>query len=342
MGDIGDLEEIAVVSRKPIGDYIQIDYSMILANYLRNNLSYTDSNVIFYYTTARVVVSGMIVELSTSVSQGTLGYTHYAQNGSGTFNQMDVLTDTGYVMNSQEQNTIYLIPYEHYELSLRNSLDFSNVVFTYTTNSSQSSGYTYTLPTGQTLATDEILPISCGYKDIVETYNQTDMDISLPYSVMFSGSTTGTTSITYQFGTEDYCDDELTTIQFLNKYGVWDFFYFTGKKDEELNYEYETYKHNNIDTTPTFFVAYTPEYGQYHKSFVQGKTKYILNTGWCDRIKNSKIEQLFLSEYVFDYNTRLPLIRTDKTIRYKTERYDKLIQYTINFDAAYDKINSIS
>jgi hypothetical protein len=333
--------DIASINRKcDTNQELYVDTSQILNNYLKENISFTTTNNLIYQINARCLVGGTFVELTGDICYGNLGYSYYAQNGSGTFNQMDVITRTGYIMNCQEVNTDYTLPYEHYDLVLRNKGDFSTVRIKYTKNDGSAGTHNTTVPNSGTTAIDQTWIFSCGYKDIVETKSVSDMNTNKSYQVIFSGKT-GTANLTYNFSPEDYCDSELTTLQFMNKYGVWDYFYFTGKKEEELSTKYEEYKHNRTLSNPQLFVTYVPEYGQYHKSFIQGRTKYILNTGWCDAVKNQKLEELFLSEFVIDYNTRLPLILTDKQIRYKTVRYDKLIQYTLTFDSAVDKINSI-
>jgi hypothetical protein len=58
------------------------------------------------------------------------------------------------------------------------------------------------------------------------------------------------------------------------------------------------------------------------------------------------IKQLLLSEQVFltkltDTELVLPIIPKTSNVTYKTTLNDRLVQYTIEFDYAFDKINTI-
>ena len=95
----------------------------------------------------------------------------------------------------------------------------------------------------------------------------------------------------------------------------------------ENTLSYDTYKH------------------QQTQFLVQGKSSITMNTGYLNEDYNKVIEELMLSEQVWMYrdgNTTItPIIPTTKQITYKTSVNDRLIDYTINFDMAFDKINNI-
>jgi len=58
---------------------------------------------------------------------------------------------------------------------------------------------------------------------------------------------------------------------------------------------------------------------------------------------NQTIEELFLSENVWiRYEGKtLPVMPKSKQLLYKTSLNDKLINYTIEFNFAFDKINNV-
>ena len=57
---------------------------------------------------------------------------------------------------------------------------------------------------------------------------------------------------------------------------------------------------------------------------------------------NEVFRQLLLSERVWiDYNGTLPVNVGTSSLKFKQSLNDKLINYTISFDFAYDKINNI-
>ena len=58
---------------------------------------------------------------------------------------------------------------------------------------------------------------------------------------------------------------------------------------------------------------------------------------------NDTIEELFLAENVWLRidNKTLPMLPKTKSLTYKTSVNDNLLNYTIEFDYAFDKINNI-
>lgn len=68
-----------------------------------------------------------------------------------------------------------------------------------------------------------------------------------------------------------------------------------------------------------------------------------MNTGFIVEDMNQTIEELFYSENVWiRYNGQtLPVIPSSKSLEYKTQLNDSLINYTIQFDFAFDRINNV-
>ena len=68
-----------------------------------------------------------------------------------------------------------------------------------------------------------------------------------------------------------------------------------------------------------------------------------MNTGFVNDELNKAIEELMISEQV--YMTRnsvvYPLVPKTKSVTYQTSLNDRLANYTIDFDMAFDKINDI-
>jgi hypothetical protein len=68
-----------------------------------------------------------------------------------------------------------------------------------------------------------------------------------------------------------------------------------------------------------------------------------MNTGFVSEEYNKVIKELMLSEQVWvrKDNEILPINVKSKSLTYKTSVNDKLINYTIEFDYSFDKINNI-
>lgn len=139
-------------------------------------------------------------------------------------------------------------------------------------------------------------------------------------------------------------------VYFVNKLGAVQWLYFFTKDVELLNTSQETYQRNTIDTsttTPSYFApAYSsnPTYPHpittYNKN---GKTSYSLSSGYYPERANSYFEQLLLSEDVWIEKNNKPVsvqVRTSN-MTLKTSLNDNLIDYTIQFEEAFDYINNI-
>lgn len=82
---------------------------------------------------------------------------------------------------------------------------------------------------------------------------------------------------------------------------------------------------------------------QFNRYNVQATTKLKVNTGFIDESNNDIIKELLLSEKVWRYDNGnfIPLKVASKSLEYKTQANDKLINYTIDFDYAFNEINNI-
>jgi len=138
------------------------------------------------------------------------------------------------------------------------------------------------------------------------------------------------------------CEPKFTPykITFVNKYGAFQDLYMFKKTTEQLNVTSDLYKRNTIANSTATYNTYE---GQRERYNVNGNTSLILNTGFVVEDMNKTIEELFLSENVwirYD-NKTLPILPQSKTLDFQTVLNDKLINYTVNFDFAFEKINNV-
>ena len=73
------------------------------------------------------------------------------------------------------------------------------------------------------------------------------------------------------------------------------------------------------------------------------QTKIELNTGFVNEDFNQAVEELLLSENVwirFESKT-LPVIPTKLDMTFKTSVNDRLINHTLQFEFAFNKINNV-
>jgi hypothetical protein len=138
------------------------------------------------------------------------------------------------------------------------------------------------------------------------------------------------------------CEPKFTPykITFVNKFGAFQDLYMFKKNIENLSVTDETFRRNIIVNNTTSYPTYAGQSARYN---VNGQTTLTLNTGFIKEDMNQTIEELFLTENVWIRyeNKTLPVIPKTKSLAFKTSLNDKLINYTIEFEFAFTKINSV-
>lgn len=128
-------------------------------------------------------------------------------------------------------------------------------------------------------------------------------------------------------------------VSFINKIGVLEDLWFFKKSMESLSVDRSEFNQFTLDSYKNGIL-----YNHSYKNFnVNGKEKLTLNTGFVPDNFKENFRQLMLSEsvYVYKDSLKLPVNVSDSSIEYKTHVNDKLVNYTIEFDYAYDKINNL-
>ena len=141
---------------------------------------------------------------------------------------------------------------------------------------------------------------------------------------------------------ENVCEPKFTVfkITFVNKHGAFEDVYMFKKTVESFSVTDENYKSNIINNSTVTYNTYKSQQTRYN---VNAQSKIKLNTGYILEDANSTIEELFLSRNVWIRfeNKTLPVVPTSKEFTFKTSLNDKLINYTINFEFAFNKINNV-
>jgi hypothetical protein len=158
-------------------------------------------------------------------------------------------------------------------------------------------------------------------------------------TITITSETGGTTVITL----EEVCEPKYQPLNviFYNKFGALQNIWFFKKSVTTLGTTSENYKANvmNFDSSPTYSTT-SPQYQVFNK---QGRENIRCSTGFIDEQYNEVIKQLMLSEQVWIDNGTdvLPVAVASNSLEFKKGVNDKLIDYTIEFQYAFDKINNI-
>ena len=138
------------------------------------------------------------------------------------------------------------------------------------------------------------------------------------------------------------CEPTFTPIKcsFINHYGAIEDIYFFKKSVERFSVSDSSYNRNIIDSAN---VTYSTSKGQRERYNVNANTTITLNTGFVLEDFNSAIEEMFLSENVWiRYEGKtLSVIPNSKSFTFKNSLNDNLINHTVDFAFAFDKINNI-
>ena len=165
---------------------------------------------------------------------------------------------------------------------------------------------------------------------------------------LYINSDSGTEVI--KIRTEPCSKYEPYKVTFVNKFGALQDMFFSLKSIQSLTTTGETYKANAVDFGTLTYDTYKPQVAQYNKL---GKESITLNTDYVSEQYNEVIKQLMMSEQVWltrlddpapdsnNLETVLAVIPKTQSLTYKTSLNDRLVQYTVDFDYAFDKMNTV-
>ena len=127
-------------------------------------------------------------------------------------------------------------------------------------------------------------------------------------------------------------------VVFVNKFGGLQMFYFNKKNILSLNVTQENYD-SMLMSANTYSTTAHQKY-VYNK---QGSEQITLNTGYVDEGQFETMKQLILSEQVWlEVDSVIhPVNVITSSLTKKTKLNDKLVNYSINVEFAYDVINSV-
>lgn len=139
------------------------------------------------------------------------------------------------------------------------------------------------------------------------------------------------------------CDTKFgsTKVTFVNKFGALQELYFFFKQQETVNVSSENYKSNLVtNTSPATYDTTRHQVSTYN---VNAKEAISLNTPFVADNYNLALEELLLSEHIWltKDGTTYPIAPKTKSLQKKTSVNDRLVQYTMEFEYAFDKINNV-
>jgi len=127
---------------------------------------------------------------------------------------------------------------------------------------------------------------------------------------------------------------------FTNKFGALQDFYFFKKSTNNITVKDDILKASPTDEN----FAFTDTDFFYNRFNVDARESLNLNTGFIHQDENQTIKELILSNAVWlidiEEDYAMPVVVNKKSIELKQSVNDKLINYDISFDLAYDLIQN--
>ena len=146
----------------------------------------------------------------------------------------------------------------------------------------------------------------------------------------------GIRTITYNV--LEACKYPVINCVFINKFGFPQSLFLTlvNKRTDEV--DGEDYR----GLTSNFGIYNTTDH-QYSTFNLNGRSAIVCNTDYLNEVENENVKQMLLSEkkWFIEDGEILPVNLESKSVAYKTQLNDKLIQYSFNFKYSFDIINNV-
>ena len=141
------------------------------------------------------------------------------------------------------------------------------------------------------------------------------------------------------------CEPKFTPIRisFYNKYGAQEDIWASKKSSKSLKTSSSSYKRSTLKSGPYPSLTYSTTQHTDRRFDVTAKESITVNTDLYTEDINEAISQLLMSERVWltEEGKILPVTLRTESVEKKTSVKDKMVQYTLEFEYAFDKIQSI-
>jgi hypothetical protein len=164
-------------------------------------------------------------------------------------------------------------------------------------------------------------------------YVNFDFDWTLPFKITLRDVADDLRLIVLYSKMIEECKYTPVECTYQNSFGGWRFLTFYKAQTNSI-----TVKGSEFNFLPNK-TNYNPLKGQSKVFNLNGNQSVKLNTGWVDENYDVLIRDLLLSETVLIDNK--PAMVKSKSQTYKTQLKDKMMNYEIEFDYAFDLINNV-
>jgi hypothetical protein len=131
------------------------------------------------------------------------------------------------------------------------------------------------------------------------------------------------------------CESKYTinTLQYINRYGTWDFIHFYKASQDNFSVTSERFR-RSIGTSSSSGFTYDTTDNIYQQFNTNGRVTTTLNTGWVTEDYREAIKDLMMSEKIL--LNGLPVNVVTNSVTLQKSINDRTINYTIEVEEAYD------
>lgn len=143
----------------------------------------------------------------------------------------------------------------------------------------------------------------------------------------------GNVKATYNFKPIEECRYTPVKVDYVNKYGAWDKYWFFKTSTNTITTSSKTY--NTMQSS----WDYNPRVGSTSVINKTGREKIRLSSGFVEEAVNSQIRQIMLSETIL-IDGKPAILKTDSVELFKHIN-QKQINYTMEFEYSFDLVNNM-
>ena len=221
-------------------------------------------------------------------------------------------------------------------VGIANTDDKNSVALVYTSDTGNTQ--TFNITSNKDLSGDNVLHFDMSPSLFTGTYNK-----SYKFDLI---TNTDYVLDTMTIEVDNVCKYESLSVAYINRYGVWDFLPFNGKAILKTNAKTSDYQNSDLGLTIDtegipFKLAYDDTRPQYKRFNGEFRRSRDLNTNYVGEDFYNGLEQLMISDrcYLWEYTS--PVNPVGDSLTRKTGLNDKLIQYSLTFEEAYNTQNQI-
>lgn len=336
---ITDRSNLFQLSSFAINEIVTFEISEIINDYIINTFDgdYSSQNVWIDYRTRNYIQGAAGSYSAYTTLRGFNGY-GYFEDGANPVNDSSLLQSNNKIVKLDDAPAVIAVDTETtnsvtYELN--GEIVYTNTIST-SLQSDEQIEYISNTINGADEFENRVIQDGGTFEDSI-CLQQFAGDFTLfDFDTIYIDTDSGIDVITIDNVSE--CKYQPHKVTFVNKFGALQDVWFFKRSNESLTTKKEDFKRNIIANG-----SYDTSRHQQKILTKNGKEKLTLNTGFYPEQYNEIFKQMQLSEdcWIEINNQTLPITISSSSFNYKTHLNDKLINYTIQIEFAFDTINNI-